>query len=216
VTEQQQTSDPIAAALAIIEALERRQTTHTERLEANRKIRGQLAYAAHTGDDKAKRQLADLGAEHRRLEDEADELEAALAQARANHVRACRDAELEESREQGREVERVFGELAGVVRLMDQAREAFEKAAGAYAEIAEAINAEGCPFPSGAQVRLCFQRYLQSLIVGCPWSNTFEARYPAPNERVPSMQAIVASWRAGPAERWLADKLRGSPQQAAE
>jgi len=138
------------------------------------------------------------------------ELEAAEQKHREAIAAVARVADAESARD----VEALFVKPADVTKHLDMASEAFIKCAAAYAEPTTAINAAGCPYPSGQQVRIVFERCLQTLIVECPWSKTFTGRHPAPNERVRSMKTIVEQWRNGPAGGWINERLEPQTEAA--
>ena len=202
----------VAAAERTLAELEQRRDRLIERRQQVERERGQVAYAAHTGDSGASKLLdrviteAVKNDEHlKALADAIAEGQRRLAQARETEARAADRAKAVELRAA---LKRFVEHGAGVDAALDVL---IESCAGMERALVE-MHRCGSTFPSDAQLLSLGSR----VVIAALSRTTFRREFPAvpPLERNRTMSAIVQQW-SDTVERSIQQRLGDQTIEAA-
>ena len=213
MSNKQQDAHDVVAAERTLAELEQRRDRLIERRQQIERERGQVAYAAHTGDAGASKLLdrviteAVKNDEHlKALADAISEGQRRLTQAREAEARAAEQAKAVELRAA---LKRFVEHGAGVDAALDLL---IESCAGLERTLVE-IHRAGSQFPSDAQLLSLGSRVLIAALS----RTTFRREFPAvpPLERNRTMSAIAQQW-SDTVERNIRERLGDQTIEAAE
>jgi hypothetical protein len=153
--------------------------------------RTQLAFGAHTGDDKARKQLDAINRESALHDSELRSLDAAIAEA-TKRVAASQAAEAQAAdRVRAEEARKTMDELAEVFAYTDKHLLAALKGLIAIERGVEELHLKGVTFPTAVQLRLGIVAVIGTFLQQLPktWWNELSAglRYRAPADRQSAM-----------------------------
>jgi len=134
-----------------------------------------VAYAAHTGDQKAQAKLETLRERALRRDLEMRNLGSAIAEA-LRRLAIAQDAEAkDEQRRVALEVRGLLKSLRDAGTVCDEALSTFADGANAMKEIIQQINALGFHHPSGTQFVSLGERAVRTMLVNTAFARAFEA-----------------------------------------
>jgi hypothetical protein len=158
------------------------------------KQRSEVAFAAHTGDAKAKARLKDINSEAALHGQDIASVDAALTVARANLAAA------KQSEAKAADHEEALALLAKAARLkelgegLDDCFVDFKGMAIETKEVLDDIHQLGCAAPSHQQLRVFGEICLKTAVMGTPfWTQDFP--FIGPLERK-SFASVVSAWAA--------------------
>jgi hypothetical protein len=181
----------IEKATETLAKLEAKQVEFTASAAADERELSEIAYAAHTGEQKAQAKLEALKDRALRRDLEMKALASAIAESK-RRVAAAQEAEAMA------EAARVAEELAELADLMREAGAKADKGLAMMIEgsndlrkVVQAINARGLGSPSAQQLQSLGSRAILGAIVNSPFAKSFE--HLAPRERQ-SFKSFAHQW----------------------
>jgi hypothetical protein len=164
---------------------------------------GDVAYAAHTGDQKAAAKLETLRERALRRDLEVRNLDSAIEEAK-RRVAAAQEAECRaEERRVALEVRSLIGSLRDAGKVCDEALQTFAAASDAMREIVAKINALGFNHPTAMQLQSLGERAVRTMLVQSAFARAFE--HIAPRERQ-NFNHFTSRWCVS-LEREIAQRL---------
>jgi hypothetical protein len=193
VTEAEATTETVAQCERVLAELGQRRDRLHERLGELERERGQVAYAAHTGDGAAGKLLDKTIAETVKHSEHVKALGDAIAEAGRRLEQARAREQREADRQRARDVRQVLGELVEGLGLCGKALDLFVVGANKANTALDSLHRLGCAYPSRDQVRVygalaIHTRLMQSAL----WAREV-GRHLAPNERK-SFDELKVQW----------------------
>jgi hypothetical protein len=191
--------------------LQEKHTRVAEARAADEREMGAIAFAAHSGDQKASAKLETLKDRALRRDLDLKSVDSAIAEAK-RRVAAAQEAERQA------EEERIAGELQELARMLraagkkcDAALKQLTEGAEELRKIVAATNERGLHNPSAQQLQSLGSRAVLGAMVNTPFARDFQ--HLAPRERT-NFVAFAGAW-AQMIERATAHKLKGGGDKAA-
>lgn|SRR5262245_28561235 len=201
----------IEKATETLAKLEAKQVEFITSAAADEKELSEIAYAAHTGEQKAQAKLEALKDRALRRDLEMKALASAIAESK-RRVAAAQDAE---ARAEERRVAEELQELAQMMReagkKADTGLAMMIEGANDLKKIVQATNERGLGNPSAQQLQSLGSRAILGAIVNSPFAKSFE--HISPRERQ-NFASFASQW-AQMIERAVTHKLGGGEENAA-
>jgi hypothetical protein len=181
----------VAAAERTLAELEIRRERLIERRHEIERERGQLAYAAHTGDAGASKLLDRVITEAVRNDEHLKALADAIAEGQRRLAVAREHEAKAADREAASELRGVLAEFLRTAHQLDTALAAVAAEGYKLHELQERMHRLGAAVPNGAQIDSLGYRSLLTACASTPWRRHFETL--APHERR-SFSQLCAIW----------------------
>lgn len=179
------------AERVVAELCDKRAST-AERIDALSAERQLIAYAAHTGDMKARKRLDALNAESATFAGEIEGIDAAIVEAGARLEAARRAEALADDQAAARALRAVVAEFQDHARGIDQAFADVVKRAEAFAGCASKMRDLGADRPSDAQLMALGARALKTALMKTPWARAFEHLPPGERHTISELADVWA------------------------
>lgn len=152
-----------------------------------------LAFAAATGDKKARADIAALNIEITNNDGEIDVITAALTEANTR-LEAAKQAEAQTAdREQAEQLRAALAEFVETGHEIDLAFQDLAAHAGNLQQILDRIHQLGCPSPSSEQLRVLGEISARTALMKTPWARAVEL-VPPPQRR--DFKSLIDTWAA--------------------
>ena len=211
VTEAEATTETVAQCERVLAELGQRRDRLHERLGELERERGQVAYAAHTGDGAAGKLLDKTIAETVKHSEHVKALDDAIAEA-GRRLAAAREHEARAAdKQKARELSDVLAAFLQCARRLDATLVTVAEHGNKLHDLQAQMHMLGAAVPNLAQLDSLGARSLLTAIAQTPWRRHFETL--APHERR-SFTELCAYW-ARTLERGIAARLGDGEQQTA-